>query len=134
MSDTISIDELAKAVYNKYKLSVDEISSEVLEAASDSADKCLESIKGDSPSSNDSEGSKSYKNGWVKRKTRNGYVIYNKNKPWLEMPLEHGHIIKRGAKRGERTQAKPHIYKNADKYRNEFYSKCVKIVDKGSSK
>lgn len=126
MSDTIDIDELAKTVYDAYRLGIEEIHESTMIAANECATDCLESIKDDCPHK-----SGDYRKGWVKRKTAKGYMVYNKTKPWLEMPLEHGHIITRGKKRGERVPAHPHIYKNRDKYTERFYDKCVDIVSEG---
>lgn len=127
MSKTVDFDDLATAVYEAYRDSIEDIHNSVMVAAEECATDCLESIKEDSPSDTGE-----YKKGWVKRKSKNGYYIYNKTKPYLEMPLEHGHVITRGPKRGLRVPAKPHIYKNADKYQEKFYDKCVKIVAEGA--
>lgn len=126
MSDTISIDELASAIVKAYKTGIEEIHESVLVAADECATDCLESLKDDSPADTGD-----YKKGWVKRKSKNGYVIYNKNRAYLEMPLEHGHVIVRGKNKGKRVAAKPHIYKNSEKYTERFYDMCVKIVAEG---
>lgn len=126
MSKTISIDELAKAVADAYRLDIEGIHESALIAADECAADCLESIKADSP-----EASGEYKKGWVKRKSKQGSYLYNKNKPYLEMPLEHGHVIARGKNKGKRVPPKPHIYMNRDKYMEHFYEKCVKIVAEG---
>ncbi len=126
MSKTISIDELAKAVADAYRLDIEGIHESALIAADECAADCLESIKADSP-----EASGEYKKGWVKRKSKQGSYLYNKNKPYLEMPLEHGHVIARGKNKGKRVPPKPHIYMNRDKYMEQFYEKCVKIVAEG---
>lgn len=126
MSKTISIDELSKAVVEAYKTGIEELHESVLIAADECATDCLESIRADSPVD-----SGDYQKGWVKRKTKNGSIILNKNKPYLEMPLEHGHVIARGKNKGQRVPPKPHIYKNRDKYMERFYDKCVQIVAEG---
>lgn len=127
MSKTISIDELAKAVADAYRLDIEGIHESALIAADECAADCLESIKADSP-----EASGEYKKGWVKRKSKQGSYLYNKNKPYLEMPLEHGRVITKGKNKGKRVPPKPHIYKNRDKYAEQFYDKCVKIVAEGA--
>ena len=127
MSKTISIEELSKAVVDAYRLGVEEMYESAVVAADECATDCLESIRADSPVD-----SGDYQKGWVKRKTKNGSVIYNKNKSYLEMPLEHGHVITRGKNKGKRVPPKPHIYKNRDKYVEQYYDKCVKIVAEGA--
>lgn len=126
MAKTISIDELSKAVVDAYRLGIEEMHESAVIAADECAADCLESIRADSPVD-----SGDYQKGWVKRKVKNGSVIYNKNKPYLEMPLEHGRVITRGKNKGKRVPPKPHIYKNRDKYMDQFYDKCVKIVTEG---
>lgn len=126
MSKTISIDELSKAVVEAYKIGIEELHESVLIAADECATDCLESIKADSP-----EDSGDYKKGWVKKKTKNGSYIYNKNKPYLEMPLEHGRIITSGENKGERVGARPHINKNIKRYQERFEEMCTKIVAEG---
>lgn len=91
MSKTISIDELSKAVVDAYRLDIEGIHESSLIAADECAADCLESIREDSPVA-----SGDYQKGWVKRKTKHGSYIYNKNKPYLEMPLEHGRVITKG--------------------------------------
>ncbi len=132
MSEEISIEDLPKAIYDAYRLGVEEIHESVLIAADECATACVESLREDSPKSKkNSKSSTSYAKGWVKRKTKNGSYVYNKNKPYLEMPLEHGHLITRGKKKGQRVPAKPHIYKNVEKYQERFFDMCSKIVSEG---
>lgn len=126
MSEEISIEDLPKAIYDAYRLGVEEIHESVLIAADECAADCAESLREDSP-----KDSGDYAKGWVKRKTKNGSYVYNKNKPYLEMPLEHGHLITRGQKKGQRVPAKPHIYKNAEKYQERFFDMCSEIVSEG---
>lgn len=126
MSNEVSIDDLTQTIIQAYKTDIEDIHDSIMIAAKDCAAECLESIKEDSPS--DTGG---YKRGWVMRKTKQGYEIYNKTKPYLEMPLEYGHVIRRGPRKGQRVPAKPHIYKNSDKYQEQFYDKCVDIVAGG---
>lgn len=102
------------------------ITESAFAAAKECASDCVEAIKSDCPSD-----SGEYKKGWVMRKIKNGYVVYNKTKPNLEMILEHGHIIVKGESRGRRVKEHPHIYKNADKAREKFYDLCVDIIAGG---
>ncbi|MGN0617745.1 MAG: hypothetical protein ACI4J7_01830 [Ruminiclostridium sp.] len=107
-------------------IGMDSITESAFAAAKECASECLENIRADCPSD-----SGEYKKGWVMRKTKQGYVVYNKTRPNLEMLLEHGHLITKGAKKGQRVQAHPHIYDNADKAREKFYDMCVDIVSSG---
>ncbi len=123
------LDHLTKDIIEAYSAGVDNITAQVMEAAKQRANECRDNIKQDSPSD-----SNEYASGWRVRKTKDGYEVYNQNKPNIEMPLEHGHVITRGAHKGERTKAKPHIYSNADKSRDDFLDDCLKIAEKGGSK
>ena len=118
------LDHLADDIVEACSSSVglDSLSESCLEAAKECASDCVENIRTDSPSD-----SGDYRKGWVMRKTKNGYVVYNKTRPLLE----HGHLITRGAAKGKRVPAKPHIYKNADDAREKFYNMCVDIVSGG---
>lgn len=123
------LDHLAEDIIEAYSAGVDNITAQAMEAAKQRANECRDNIKQDSPSD-----SNEYASGWKVRKTKDGYEVYNQNKPNIEMPLEHGHVITRGAHKGERTKAKPHIYSNADKSRDDFLDDCLKIAEKGGSK
>lgn len=120
------LDSLTNDIVSFFEHGVDEITDSVMIASKECASRCVENIRADSPSD-----SGDYKRGWVARKVKNGYVVYNRNKPNLEMILENGHIIARGKYRGMRVEGKPHIYKNADNARDEFYNLCVDIVSSG---
>lgn len=122
----LGLDSLETQILETYRSGMDNITAQAMDAAKVRANECKESIQNDSPS-NSSE----YKRGWVVRKTKNGYVVYNKNRANIEMPLEHGHVITKGANKGKRTKAYPHIYANADKSREAFVDDCTKIVKKG---
>ena len=113
------LDSLTNDIVSFFEHGVDEITDSVMIASKECATRCAENIRADSPSD-----SGDYKRGWVARKVKNGYVVYNRNKPNLEMILENGHIIARGKYRGMRVEGKPHIYKNADNAREEFYNMC----------
>ena len=126
MSKTISIDELSKAVVDAYRLDIEGLHESALIAADECATDCLESIKKDSPTDPGD-----YQKGWVKRKSKQGSYIYNKNKPYLEMPLEHGRIITKGKDKGKRVGVRPHINKNVEHYQLRFEEMCTKIVAEG---
>lgn len=122
----VGLDTLTDDIVQFFQRGADDITANVMKASKLCATKCAENIRADSPSD-----SGDYKKGWVARKTQNGYVVYNRKKPNLEMILENGHIIARGEYRGKRVKGKPHIYKNADDAREEFYNLCVDIVSSG---
>lgn len=122
----VGLDSLMNDIVQTYKSGTDDITKQAMVAAKNRATECRDNIRNDSPSdSND------YAKGWTVRKTKDGYVVYNRKKANIEMPLEHGHVITRGEHKGERTKAYPHIYDNADKARDDFVNDCIKIVKKG---
>ena len=120
------LDSLVEDIVSTCENGIDDITSSVMVASKECATRCAENIRADSPSD-----SGAYKSGWIVRKLKNGYVVYNRNKPNLEMILEHGHIITKGKYRGKRVEGIPHIYKNADAAREDFYNMCVDIVANG---
>lgn len=122
----IGLDNLADELVQAYRSGTDDITAQAMEAAKSRAYECRDNIQKDSPSD-----SNKYASGWVARKTKDGYVVYNRTKANIEMPLEHGRIITKGSRKGQRTVARPHIYANADKARDAFVEDCVKIVRKG---
>lgn len=122
-------DSLADEIVQAYSRGMDDITAQAMEAAKKRAKECRDSIKRDSPSK-----SRNYSKGWRLKKVKDGYEVYNKNRPNIEMPLEHGHVFTKGKNKGKRAAAKPHIYKNADKARDDFINDCIKIAGKGGSK
>lgn len=121
--DYIDIDELAKEIAEELESGMDEITAETMEIAKSTAEECCEALKRESP-----KDTGDYARGWVVRKSGQGYVVYNKNKPSIEMPLEHGHIALKGKKAGQRVGKRAHIYRIADRYRNMFYNVCMSKV------
>lgn len=120
------LDHLADDIVQAFTSGIDDITAQAMDSAKNRANECRDNIRKDSPSdSND------YAKGWTVRKTKNGYMVYNKARANIEMPLEHGHVITRGKNKGQRTKAYPHIYDNADKARDAFVDDCTKIVKKG---
>lgn len=132
----VGLEHLADDIVEIYKKGIDSISEQVKDAAKLRAEECKERIQQDSPvdSSEHARNSGEYAKGWKVRKTKDGYEVVNKNKPNIEMPLEHGHLITRGPNKGKRTKAIPHIYDNADKSRDDYINDCLKIVRKGGDK
>lgn len=120
------LDSLTRDIVSTFENGIDEISQSVMVASKECATRCAENIRHDSPAD-----SGDYRAGWVVRKRKNGYVVYNKNRPNLEMILEHGHIVARGKYKGKRVPGKKHIYDNADRAREDFYNMCVDIVAGG---
>ncbi|MDE5740819.1 MAG: hypothetical protein K2H90_00050 [Oscillospiraceae bacterium] len=120
------LDHLAQDIVEFYSAGIDSITESTFAAAKECAESCCEKIKAASP-----RGTGKYRQGWVVRKTSNGYMVYNKTEPHLEMILEHGHVISKGERKGERIEGVPHIYDNADEARDKFYSMCVDIKSSG---
>lgn len=121
--DYIDIDELSKEIIEELEDGIDEISAETLKIAKETATECRDALEKASP-----KDSGQYSKGWVVKKSGNGYVVYNKNNPSIEMPLEHGHISVNGKNPGKRVGKKPHIYRVADRYRNMFFNICQKEI------
>lgn len=122
----IGLEHLAQDIVEAYSSGVDDITAQALSAARERAKECRDNIKKDSPHK-----SNKYALGWKFRKVKDGYEVYNKNRPNIEMPLEHGRVITKGPHKGERTKAIPHIYDNADAARDAFVNDCLKISRNG---
>lgn len=111
------------------------LQKEIDEAAKEMADKLLEDIRRDAP-----VGHRKYK----KRRrhyrdsgeivTTDGILgkkfIWRTKPPNHALPhlLEHGHRLRKGG----RTRAFPHIVKNERIANEEFYKKCVEIVERAN--
>lgn len=82
----VGLDNLAQDIVEFYSEGIDAITASTFAAAKECAESCCEKIKAAAP-----RGSGKYRQGWVVRKTQNGYMVYNKTEPHLEMILENGH-------------------------------------------
>lgn len=122
----VGLDHLAEDIVEFYSAGIDSITESAFAAAKECAESCCEKITAASP-----RGSGKYRKGWVVRKTKNGYMVYNNTEPYLEMILENGHVITKGERKGERIEGVPHIYDNADEAREKFYNKCIDIKASG---
>ncbi len=122
----VGLDNLAQDIVEFYSEGIDSITASTFAAAKECAESCCEKIKAAAP-----RGSGKYRQGWVVRKTPNGYMVYNKTEPHLEMILENGHVITKGKRKGERIEGVPHIYDNANEAREKFYNMCVDINASG---
>lgn len=121
----IDLNELADEIMEVITDGIDDITADCLELAKQTAEECRDALAKSSPSD-----SGDYAKGWTVKKSGNEYIVYNKNKPNIEMPLEHGHIAIKGKHAGQRVGKRPHIYRIADRYRNMFYNVCQRRVGK----
>ena len=122
----IGLEDLTQDIVEACSAGMDSITESAFAAAKECAESCCEKIKADSP-----RDTGRYRIGWVVRKTKKGYMVYNKTEPQLEMVLENGHVITSGKNKGKRIEGKPHIYDNANNAREKFYNMCVDIVSGG---
>ena len=113
------LDDLTSQIMNQLEGTVDSMTKQVLEIASEVADECAEELKTASP-----KDAGDYASGWKKKKTKDGYFVYNENNPRIEMVLENGHISTSAEHYGQRVGKRPHIYKIADECREKFYNRC----------
>ena len=121
--DFIDIDDLSKEIMEEFEDGIDKITAETMELAKEISSECRDALEKASP-----KDSGKYALGWVVKKSGQGYVVYNKANPSIEMPLEYGHITMKGKNAGQRVGKKAHIYKVADRYRNMFYNVCVRKI------
>lgn len=114
------LDDISDQILQVLENGIDDITEKTKKIADECSEECLEAIKNDSPSD-----SGDYKEGWTRKKTKTGYIIYNKSKSNIQMPLEHGRI---SLKSGQRVGKRPHIYENANKYKEKFFDRCQKEI------
>lgn len=69
-----------------------------------------------------------YAKGWTKKKTPEGQVVYNKNKPSLTHLLEKGHA-KVG---GGRVKGKPHIEPAEKRAIEDFEKSVIEAIERSS--
>lgn len=70
-----------------------------------------------------------YADGWTKKKTPEGQVVYNKNKPSLTHLLEKGHA-KVG---GGRVDGKPHIEPAEKRAMQDFENSVIREIERSSN-
>lgn len=95
-----SIDNLASEISKQLQTYTTEVEKKVKRAENKVTTEAVNDLKQTNPKS-----SGGYAEGWAKKKTDQGIVIYNKNKPGLTHLLEKGHAKVSGG----RVPGKPHI-------------------------
>lgn len=67
-----------------------------------------------------------YAKGWIYKKVKGTYTIYNSTRPRLTHLLEHGSYNKKGQKTNK---AKPHIRPAEQEIINEFTQKVTELIE-----
>lgn len=100
----VKVDKLSQEISFILEDYAEEVRPALQKAISSVADRCLKRIRAESPRKTGA-----YAKGWTKKAVNSdagtGYIIYNKDKPWLAHLLEFGHAKKDGG----RTKGIPHI-------------------------
>lgn len=118
------MDDIAKEITKALKDYTKEVEDGLEDAKKDIAKETVQNIKHNVQSSG-LVLTGSYLKGWTKKKTRNGYVVYNRTDYQLTHLLEYGHA-KRG---GGRVKGFPHI-RPAEEQMIDDYTKAVEKVIK----
>lgn len=121
----ITVDNLAAEITMAVKEYTDDVSRAIEKELDTTSRKLVRTIK-ETTAFKDKTGK--YRKGWIRKKDRDGYIIHNKNKPWLAHLLEFGHA-KRGGK--GRVSARPHIRPAYDKLAPEMEKRIEQIVKSG---
>lgn len=114
--------DIAKEITNALTDYTKEVTESIEEEKKKLAQEAVAKLKRISP-----EETGEYAKGWTYKKTKNGYVIYNRNKPQITHLLEKGHA-KRG---GGRVSGIPHISLAERDVIREFQERVEKIIKNG---
>lgn len=115
----IDVNALANEIVSTIKEYTDEVIDKVEKAADAIADEGVRELRNTSPK--DTGG---YAKGWTVKKTQNGKVIYNKNKPQLTHLLEKGYAKVNGG----RVAGVKHIEPVEEKIVNKFVEKVEEAI------
>ena len=118
----IKIDNLANEITRQLQAYTSDVEKEVKKAENKVTTQAANELKQTSPRRSTSE--KHYADGWAKKKTDSGIVVYNKTKPGLTHLLEKGHAKVSGG----RTEAIPHIRPAEQKAIREFEDAVEKAI------
>ena len=116
-----SIDNLANEITKQLQTYTTEVEKKVKRAENKVTTQTVEELKQTSPKSPDGG---RYADGWAKKRTEYGVVVYNKNRPSLTHLLEHGHALVNGG----RARAIPHIRPAEQKAIREFEEAVEKAI------
>lgn len=118
----IKIDELANEITKQLQTYTSEVEKKVKQAENKVTTQAVNELKQTSPRRPDS--TKHYADGWAKKKTDQGIVVYNKNKPGLTHLLEKGHAKVSGG----RVDGTPHIRPAEQKAIRDFEEAVEKAI------
>ena len=99
----IKIDNLANEITKQLQTYTSDVEKKVKRAENKVTKEAVDELKQTSPRRD--SGEKHYADGWAKKKTDSGIVVYNKTKPGLTHLLEKGHALVNG----DRSRVFPHI-------------------------
>ncbi|AJD92031.1 prophage pi2 protein 37 [Jeotgalibacillus malaysiensis] len=114
-----NIGDLAKEISRTLSAYTDEVKEGIEKAADIVATDGVAQLKSRGPYR---EGD--YRRGWAKKKTKDGYVVYNKTNYQLTHLLEHGHATRNGG----RVAGRPHIRPVEEDMIREFERMIEKVV------
>lgn len=116
-----SIDNLAKEINKQLQTYTNEVEKKVRRAEDKVTRDTASELKQTSPTS--PSGGR-YADGWAKKRTEHGVVVYNKNRPSLTHLLEKGHAKVSGG----RTKAIPHIRPAEQRAIKDFEAAVEKAI------
>ena len=116
------IDGLAAEITKQLEVYTTEVEKKVKRAENKATTSAANELKQTSPRRSTSE--KHYADGWGKKRTEEGIVVYNKTKPGLTHLLEKGHAKVSGG----RVEGIPHIRPAEQKAIREFEEAVEKAI------
>lgn len=116
MSESISVDKLAREIMRQMEEYTEEVKETTQDVAMNVSEKAVKKLRANSPKSKNSG---RYAKGWTRETDRNGITVYNKSPTYrLTHLLEKGHQLKRGGRKIGEVRAYPHI--------EEVEQECIK--------
>ena len=116
------IDGLAAEITKQLQTYTTEVEKKVKRAENKVTTQAVNELKQTSPRR--SGGDKHYADGWAKKRTDEGIIVYNKTKPGLTHLLEKGHALVNG----DRSRTFPHIRPAEQKAIREFEEAVKKAI------
>lgn len=118
MSESISVDKLAREIMRQMKEYTEEVKETTADVAMNVSEKAVRMLEAESPKSKNGG---TYAKNWTRTTGRSGITVYNKDPTYrLTHLLEKGHQLKRGGRKIGQVQAYPHIEEVEQKYVKEY--------------